>query len=54
MDLNKVLAQLRAERDDLDAAILSLERLKQEKRRPGRPPKVLSQLKQPKAAPKEA
>jgi len=54
MDLNKVLAQLRAERDDLDAAILSLERLKQEKRRPGRPPKVLSQLKRPKAAPSEA
>jgi len=45
MDLNKVLAQLRAERDDLDAAILSLERLQKEKRGPGRPPKALSQLK---------
>lgn len=44
MDLRKVLAQLREELDNLDAAILSLERLQQEGRRRGRPPKSLSQL----------
>ena len=46
MDLSKVLAQLRAERDDLDAAILSLERLQRETRRRGRPPKGLVHLKE--------
>lgn len=46
MDLKKVLEQLRAERADLDAAILSLERLQKEGRpRRGRPPKALAQLK---------
>jgi hypothetical protein len=45
MDLGKVLAQLREELENLDAAILSLERLQQEGRRRGRPPKALSQLK---------
>ena len=42
MDLTKVLAQLREEVANLDAAILSLERLQQETRRRGRPPKALS------------
>ncbi len=44
MDLSKVLAQLREELANLDAAILSLERLQQEGRRRGRPPKALAQL----------
>ena len=45
MDLAKVLVELRAELDNLDAAILSLERLKQEgHRRRGRPPKLLAEL----------
>ena len=44
MDLNKVLAQLREELENLDAAILSLERLQQEGRRRGRPPKILANL----------
>ena len=42
MDLDKVLAQLRAELENLDAAIVSLERLQTEAPRRGRPPKVLS------------
>ena len=41
-----MLEQLRAERADLDAAILSLERLQKESRpRRGRPPKALAELK---------
>jgi hypothetical protein len=45
MDLTKVLAQLRAELDNLDAAIVSLERLQREGPRRGRPPKLLAGLK---------
>lgn len=48
MDLRKVLAELRQELQRLDAAILSLERLKKEGRRRGRPPKLLADLKRPK------
>jgi hypothetical protein len=44
MDLSKVLAQLREELENLDAAILSLERLQHDGPRRGRPPKVLSNL----------
>lgn len=44
MDLSKVLAELRMELENLNAAIVSLERLQQEGRRRGRPPKILSQL----------
>jgi len=44
MDLNKVLVQLREELENLDAAILSLERLQREGRPRGRPPKALSHL----------
>jgi len=44
MDLLKVLAQLREELENLDAAILSLERLQQDGRPRGRPPKALSNL----------
>jgi hypothetical protein len=42
VDLTKVLEQLRAELANLDAAIASLERLQQEGRRRGRPPKSMS------------
>jgi hypothetical protein len=38
MDLTKVLEQLRAELENLDAAIASLERIQQGSRRRGRPP----------------
>jgi hypothetical protein len=46
MDLVKVLAQLRDELENLDAAIFSLERLQHEggARKRGRPPKALSEL----------
>jgi predicted nucleic acid-binding Zn-ribbon protein len=44
MDLSKVLVQLRQELENLDAAILSLERLQQEGRRRGRPPKALAEV----------
>ncbi len=40
MDLDKVLMQLRAELENLDAAIVSLERLRTEGPRRGRPPKL--------------
>ena len=42
VDLTKVLEQLRAELANLNAAIVSLERLQQEGRRRGRPPKSIS------------
>lgn len=42
MDLDKVLAELHAERTRLDAAILSLEKLQQQSPRRGRPPKALA------------
>jgi hypothetical protein len=53
MDLEKVLAQLREELADLDAAILSLERLQETSGawRRGRAPRVLPNI--PKAAPYE-
>ena len=44
MDLDKVLAALREELANLDAAILSLERLQQPGPRRGRPPKALARL----------
>jgi hypothetical protein len=44
MDLSKVLAQLREELENLDAAIQSLERLQQDVPRRGRPPKTVSQM----------
>jgi hypothetical protein len=54
MDLNKVLAQLRQELENLDTAILSLERLQHEgHRRRGRPPKALSNLSRAARAVKE-
>jgi len=42
MDLDKVLAQLRAELENLGAASVSLERLQAEGPRRGRPPKLLA------------
>jgi len=42
MDLDKVLAQLRAELENLDAAIASMERLQTRGPRRGRPPKLLA------------
>ncbi|GEM_PF-2735863 len=45
MDLEKVLAQLRTELRNLDAAILSLERIQQRAGRRGRPPAWLANLK---------
>jgi len=45
MDLEKVLAQLRGELANLDAAIGSLERLQQTERRRGRPPSWLTEVK---------
>jgi hypothetical protein len=42
MDLDKVLAQLRAELENLDAAIVSLECLQTDGPRRGRPPKLLA------------
>jgi hypothetical protein len=54
MDLNKVLAQLREELENLDTAILSLERLQRAGYlRRGRPPKALSNLSRTARAPKE-
>jgi hypothetical protein len=53
MDLNKVLAQLREELENLDAAILSLERLQQQGRPRGRPPKALSHLSKAARAPRK-
>ena len=47
MDLNKVLAHLRTELENLDSAILSLERLEQRTRRRGRPPLLPGDEKKP-------
>ena len=49
MDVNKMLADLRQEREQIEEAILTLERLAQGRgRRRGRPPAWLSQLEGPK------
>jgi hypothetical protein len=50
MDLSKVLAQLREELANLDAAIFSLERLQREEPRRGRPSKALTHLPRTRAA----
>jgi hypothetical protein len=44
MDIAKVLVELRRELADLDAAILTLERLQVKSTRRGRPPKLLTEL----------
>ena len=49
MDVNKMLADLRQERQQIEEAILSLERLARGRgRRRGRPPAWLSQVELPK------
>ena len=46
VDLTRMLAQLRTEREQLEEAILALERLAQKTtKRRGRPPKWISKLK---------
>ncbi len=46
MDVSKILADLRREREQIEEAILSLERLAQGRgKRRGRPPKWLSEVK---------
>ena len=47
MDLEKVLAQLHADLENLDAAIASLERIQQGGRRRGRPPEWLTKTRAP-------
>ena len=42
MDITKVLADLRSERDRIERAILALEQLATTPRRRGRPPKCIS------------
>ena len=55
MDLSKVLEQLRKELENLDVAILTLERLQEKSLRRGRPPKVLAGLREsPKLTPAAA
>jgi hypothetical protein len=46
MDINKMLAELRAEHEQIDEAIMTLQRLAQgHGRRRGRPPTWMSQIK---------
>jgi hypothetical protein len=45
MDLNKMLAELRAERDQIEEAIIALGRLSLGSKRRGRPPLWMSQIK---------
>jgi hypothetical protein len=45
MDLNKMLAELRAERDQIEEAIVALGRLSLGAKRRGRPPLWISQIK---------
>jgi hypothetical protein len=46
MDINKMLAELRAEREQMEEAIMTLERLARGRgRRRGRPPAWMSQIK---------
>lgn len=50
MDVNRILDELRLERDQLDEAILSLERLALGTRRRGRPPLWIQEAQQRAAA----
>jgi hypothetical protein len=46
MDINKMLAELRAEREQVEQAIMVLERMARgQGKRPGRPPAWMSQVK---------
>jgi hypothetical protein len=46
MDLNKMLAELRAERDQIEEAIIALGRLSLGTKRRGRPPLWMNQIKE--------
>jgi hypothetical protein len=49
MDVSKILAELKAEREQIEEAILSLERLARGRNRgPGRPPNWMSEIEAPK------
>jgi hypothetical protein len=49
MDVNKMLADLRQEREHIEQAILTLERLaKGQRRKRGRPPAWMSKIEEPK------
>jgi hypothetical protein len=49
MDVNKMLAELRQERENIEQAILTLERLAMgQGRRRGRPPAWMSKIEEPK------
>ena len=48
MDVSKILAELKAEREQIEQAILSLERLARGRGRPGRPPNWLAEAAVPK------
>lgn len=55
MDVNKMLTELRAEREQIEEAILSLERLARGRgKRRGRPPAWLSEMKKTSPKPKPA
>jgi hypothetical protein len=48
MDVSKILAELKAERQQIEEAILSLERLARGRHRgPGRPPNIMADLTPP-------
>jgi hypothetical protein len=53
MDLTKVLQQLHEELENLDAAILSLERLEEYDKKRGRPPNWLAEVKKRAPAPRK-
>ncbi len=53
MDVNKILAELREERDRLGEAILALQRVGGSGKRRGRPPKWMLEAKQSEDAPKK-
>jgi hypothetical protein len=49
MDVSKILAELKAEREQIEEAILSLERLARGRNRgPGRPPNWMAEITTPK------
>ncbi|HLK50504.1 MAG TPA: hypothetical protein VKT49_20330 [Bryobacteraceae bacterium] len=54
MDLQRILAQLRGELANLDAAIESLQRLQRTGNRRGRPPSWLGALKKPGRRPRKS
>jgi hypothetical protein len=51
MDINKILKDLRSEREEIQRAIMALERVGG--RRRGRPPQWMKELEQPRTGPKK-